>query len=66
VLADLLAELDRGDAEPVADGLGDVPCLGFQGGGALAELGGLGVGAGCLGSARVHFGRVADVNALAI
>jgi len=23
------------------------------------------VGAGCLGSARVHFGRVADVNALA-
>jgi hypothetical protein len=38
----------------------------FQGERAFAELGGLLIGPGCLGSARVHFGRVADVNALAI
>jgi hypothetical protein len=46
VLVCLLAELHCSDAEPVADRLGNVPYPHFQGGGAAADLGGLGVGAG--------------------
>ena len=66
MLAGLVAEPGGGGAQPVADGLRGVRGLGFQGERAVAELGGLLVGAGCLGIARVHFDRVADVNALAI
>jgi hypothetical protein len=66
VLAGLAAEPDGGGAEPVADGLREVRGLGFLGKRAVAELGGLLIGACCLGIARVHFDRVADVNALAI
>jgi hypothetical protein len=54
--------------EPLADGLGCQRAGGF--GAQPGDFGGQGgdvlAGAGCLGSARVHFGRVADVNALAI
>jgi hypothetical protein len=60
VAVGLLAEPDGGGAEPVADRLRDVSGLCFQGGRAVAEPGGLLVGAGCLGSTRVHLGRVAD------
>jgi hypothetical protein len=68
VLAGLLAELGRSGAEPVADGLGNVLCLGFQGVGPLAELGGLGVGAGdvaAAGDAVVEAGRVPGAVAVA-
>ena len=47
-------------AVPTGGGLGDVRGLGFQCERASAELGGLLVGAGCLGSTLVHLGRVAD------
>ncbi|HUY52110.1 MAG TPA: hypothetical protein VMV92_41480 [Streptosporangiaceae bacterium] len=58
MLAGLLAELRRSGAEPVADGLGNVLCLGFQGGGSLAELGGLGVGAGDVPAAGDAWSRL--------
>jgi DNA-binding transcriptional LysR family regulator len=59
----MLAEPDGGGAQPVADGLRDVRCLGFQGDRAVAELGGLLIGAGdvaAAGDAVVEAGGVLD------
>ena len=61
VLVGQLAEPGGAGAEPVADGLRDVRGLAFEGERALAELGGLLVGAGdvaAAGDAAVEAGRV--------
>jgi len=63
VLAGLLAEPGGGGAQPVADGLRDVRGLAFQGERAVAELGGLLIGAGdvaAAGDAVVVAGGVLD------
>jgi hypothetical protein len=52
VLVGQRAEPGGAGAEPVADGLGDVLGLAFQGERAFTQLGGLGVGAGDVAATR--------------